>query len=158
MHKASKIFRGRLQSTLQCIQRTRHKLIHRVSARFFPLHNGGEKLLSFSLSPLQDKVDSFTGHILSWCDINALLENFIKGYKALKTGNKMWRSRDVTLVFQLCGWYFKFCPKTLVKMHFSSFFQINKTTVQLSTIDTSHLREMLHWDTTVTTVTTTLQR
>lgn len=120
MHKASKIFRGHLQSTLQCIQRTQHTLIHRVSARFLPLHNGGEKLLSFSLSPLQDKVDSFTGHILSWCDINALPENFIKGYKALKIGNKMWGSRDVT--FQLCGCYFKFCPKTLVKMHFPLFF------------------------------------
>jgi len=56
---------------------------------FLPLHNGEEKLLSLSLSPLQDKVDSFTRRILSWCDINALLDNFIKGYKALKTGNEM---------------------------------------------------------------------
>lgn len=64
---------------------------------FLPLHNGGEKLLSFSLSPLQDKVDSFTRHILSWCDINALLDNFIKGYKALKTGNEMWGSCHISL-------------------------------------------------------------
>lgn len=67
----------------------------------------------------------------------------------------------VTLVFQLWGCYFKFCPKTLLKMHFSSFFfflpKINKSTVQLRTIDTPHLREILHWNTKVITVMTTLQ-
>jgi len=62
------------------------------SSLFLPLRNERKENLFFSPSTLQDKADSFTRHILSWCDINALLDNFIKGYKALKTGNETWGS------------------------------------------------------------------